>query len=154
MSKKRKILAENQILYTNALHGISVYSEQDILFFEIKNKSFNNLVTYDAAEMVAALMKFKDLNDKELWNIKITKKEFDFNKTFYWLLGGDKEWLKDKHFINDWSEVVNLFSDKYLNKFNDIISKAKTLNDLKNNFIKHFNLPELYEYALDKKLIK
>jgi hypothetical protein len=154
MAKKRKLLSDSQLLYTNPKHGISIYIEQEILFFEIKNKAFNNLVSYDEAEVVAALLKLTDLKDKELWSIKLSKKTCDFNKTFYWLLGGDKEWLKDKHFISDWNDVIAVYSTEYLTKFNEIISKAKTLNDIRNNFIKHFNLPELYEFALDRKMIK
>lgn len=120
------------------------------LFFEIENE-----LTSDLSEAVAMSINFGISDDvffSTEFNININNVSPD--KALYWLTGGDNEWVSKKHYDKSWSEVYLTYQEEYGLSIIEIIEKSKTLRDVRNGFIKHMNLPTLYEFSLKKGFIK
>jgi hypothetical protein len=112
-------------------------------------------ITQDVAEAVAILMRRKDI-DKSIWMREITV-DLDFyepRKCLYWLTGGDNEWVKLHNYKKSWSDCETIFVDEFDFVIRWILKKSKNLNDIKEGFIEHLNLPVIYEFALSQNLIK
>ena len=94
--------------------------------------------------------------DNSIWSKEINFDcEFlDPRKCLYWLTGGDNEWIKLHNYNKPWIECENQFVEEYEFVIRWIVKKSKNLQDIKNGFIEHLNLPVLYDFALSKNLIK
>lgn len=125
--------------------------ENDYLFFEVGDKS-----TTDICESVALMMRF-GVTDPNIWNLDITKIKnieiVDTHRCLYWLSGGDDEWIKRDYYKRPWNECDLLFEEEFGLIVQIILSKSKTLRDIKNGFTKFLNLPVFYEFCLSKNLI-
>lgn len=158
--KKKMMETENEEpIYTNNIHHVRIYRDKNkSLFFECENPALiENFKTYDIAEAVAALIKIqKILNDKNIWNIKIDSEDYNISaeKALYWLSGGNAEWITYENYNCKWMDVYKIYTDEFSSLVYDIIDKSSTLGDIKNEFMKHLNLPVLYEFALEKNLVK
>jgi len=142
--KKRN---ETTVLYENNIVKINQEKNKD-LFFEIKNE-----ITTDVAEAVAIMMR---MNVTDVWYLNI-----DFNndsiipyKCLYWLSGGSKEWITLEHYCKPWSECYKIFDEEFGSSVLNIINKSDSLNDIRNGFRRYLNLPVMYDFALEKNLIK
>jgi hypothetical protein len=160
-NNKKVLVIENKgkVIYQNNELHVKVVQEQDgSLYFESHNHSLSEcFMTHDFAEAVSAMMRIKELiNDKEFWSIEVDSDlTYDVTpaKTFYWLTGGNKEWKGLNHFKYDWSDINGYYNDEYSEVFYKIITESNTLEDIRNRFLIHFNLPVLYEFALTNDLI-
>lgn len=142
-------------LEINKLEKINIEKEGQKIYFEIINTN-SILHTYDVAEGVAAILMSNHKIDKSFWNIKLNdkdKKEISTSKALYWLTGGNEEWIENLNYNIDWPDASIIFKKKFGSKITRIVKKAKTLDDIKNMFIKEFNLTNLYEFALENKMI-
>jgi hypothetical protein len=120
------------------------------VFFEIEDH-----ITQDIAEAVAIMMRKRNI-DNSVW-LKEMSFDVDFldpRKCLYWLTGGDNEWIKLHNYNKPWVECDTYFTDEFEFVIRWIVKKSKNLQDIKNGFIEHLNLPVLYEFALSKNLIK
>ncbi|CAG7580185.1 MAG: hypothetical protein SLAVMIC_00289 [uncultured marine phage] len=146
--------------------GILLYEDQKVkvwkepngkLFFESNDPILcDTFMSDDYAESVAALMRLpKVFNDDKLWNIKINKDKYDIttSKVLYWLTGGNKEWNDKNHYKNDWNEIDSIFTHQFEDTIFEIVGQSNTLGDIKRGFMRHLNLPIIYEFALNNDLI-
>lgn len=111
-------------------------------------------ITTDVAEAVAIMMRNKIKGD--IWNMTF---KYEFNnispvKSLYWLSGGDNEWIMLQNYNSNWTECSMIFQEEFGLEILNIIKKSKTLGDIRNKFMKHLNLPVLYEFALSQDLLK
>lgn len=112
-------------------------------------------ITQDVAEAVAILMR-KPKIDNSVWSKEINF-DVDFldpRKCLYWLTGGDNEWIKLHNYNKPWVECDTYFVEEFEFVIRWIVKRSKNLQDIKNGFVEHLNLPVLYEFALSKDLIK
>jgi hypothetical protein len=125
-------------------------NEKGQIFFEI-----DDYITQDIAEAVAIMMR-KDNIDKSIWSkeIKIDVESMDSRKCLYWLSGGDNEWIKLHNYKKPWIDCDSFFLNEYDFVVRWVVKKSKKLEDIKNGFIEHLNLPILYEFALSKNIIR
>lgn len=150
MGKKRS--TKQDLIRTDLENSVNlVPTPNKQVFFE-----FDDYVTEDVAEAVAIMMRNKNV-DKSFWDKKINQNDsitIDPRKCLYWLSGGDREWVKLSNYNTTWSECESQFEEefKYLIKW--IVNRSKTLGEIKNLFIEYLNLPTLYEFALDRGIIK
>ena len=97
------------------------------------------------------------VTDPNIWNMDITKikniDHIDPHRCLYWLSGGDDEWMKREYYKRPWNECDLLFEEEFGLIVQVILTKSKTLRDIKNGFIKFLNLPVFYEFCLSKNLI-
>lgn len=145
--------------------GDLIYESSDIkiweefngkLFFESENPILcGTFMSNDYSESVACLMRLpKVFNDNKLWNIKINNKyDISTKNVLYWLTGGNSEWMDKKNYKYEWDEVESIFNHHFENTILDIISRSNTLGDIKRGFMKHLNLPIIYEFSLNNDLI-
>lgn len=118
-------------------------------FFEIGNE-----ITTDISEAVAIMIN-KISKNSEVWNIENNfNKNIQPEKSIYWLSGGHKEWRSLEHYKKPWRELSPLFTEEYGNLVKKIIKKSKTLGEVRDQFLKYMNLSIIYEFALDKEIIK
>ena len=103
-------------------------------------------------------MKLQDIYLSDIWDIKITddmRKNVNYEDNLYWLSGGDREWkgIKSNYKVK-WDIAKPLFMEKYISILEDINNNSENLGDVKNSFIKYFNLLDLYEFSLSVGIIK
>lgn len=158
MKKLNRILVQNEsgvIVYESKF--VRIYKENDgSLYFESTSKNKMEFKTNDSLEGVAALMKTKEtFMDDKIWEIELTNKyKSSAENALYWITGGDNQWTSENCIYKySWSEICDIFTHKWGDKIYEIIGNAKTLGDVKEEFIKHFNLPTIYEFSLDNSLI-
>ena len=148
--KKRKLDLKpiSKEIYSEGV--VRIYKEDTEYFFEIGKE-----LTFDLAEAVAILMRKMDFND-DIWNLEITDvvvEKITPAKSLFWLSGGYSEWRTLENYNKPWSEYYLDFQEEFGYLIINIIRKSKTLKDIRDLFIKHLNLPVLYEFALSKKMI-
>lgn len=148
--KKRKLDLKpiSKEIYSEGV--VRIYKEDTEYFFEIGKE-----LTFDLAEAVAILMRKMDFND-DIWNLEITDvvvEKITPAKSLFWLSGGYSEWRTLENYNKPWSEYYLDFQEEFGYLIINIIKKSKTLKDIRDLFIKHLNLPVLYEFALSKKMI-
>jgi hypothetical protein len=118
-------------------------------FFEVGNE-----ITTDISEAVAIMIN-KISKNSEVWNLENNfNKNIHPEKSIYWLSGGHKEWRSSEHYKKSWREYSPLLVEEYGNLVKRIIKKSKTLGEIRDNFLKYMNLSIIYEFALDKEMIK
>jgi hypothetical protein len=120
------------------------------IFFEIED-----IITEDIAEAVAIMMRQKGIN-QTVWNkeLNLDIDTIDPRKCLYWLTGGDREWVTLNNYNKPWNQCDHHFADEFEFVVRWIIKKSKTLGDIKESFIEHLSLPVLYEFAINKNLVK
>ena len=152
MKKKRvitKVKEISDVIYSSSRIRISKELNGE-LFFEIENE-----VTADLSEAIAIAIQ-KDIKDETFWetSFNIDINNISPDKALYWLSGGDAEWLSKNHYNINWSEVYLTYQEEFGLTIIDIILKAKNFEDIRKKFIQKLNLPILYEFALEKNIIK
>ena len=151
--KKRKLALQtkgkNDIYHKVGIIRIS--KEENEYFFEIGSD-----VTSDVAEAVAMMMRKIDWDDP-VWDLEIN----DFiientapEKSLFWLSGGYNEWRTLENYNRPWCDCYLDFQEEFGYLIVNIIKRTKTLGGIKDNFIKHLNLPILYDFAISKNMIK
>lgn len=112
-------------------------------------------LTTDVGEAVAIMMRNKDL-DERVWGLsfEFNMDEIETTKCLYWLSGGDNEWTTLHNYRNSWKDCCWEYRDRFGERVIEIIESAKTLGDIKSGFLKYLNLPILYDFALEKDLIR
>jgi hypothetical protein len=156
-NNKNKMKRESKIIDKDLVKSnIQVFKENNVYYFESNNEKLSNFITNDYMEAVAAFMKLKDTFDLNyLWDIKVTdemRENLSVNKTLYWITGGDREWVENKTYKKTWIEYSNIFVKKYQKRI-ETIKECKTLGEVRDEFLKHMNLPMIYEFALTKNMI-
>lgn len=133
---------------------IRICKDDKDYFFEIDQE-----VTTDIGEAVAILMRngLDTWNNKEIWNTPIENKiktdEISPEKSLYWLTGGDDEWTSLDNYSKPWHQMALTFQEEYGMLIVMIISKAKTLGDIRDGFMKYLNLPTLYDFAVKNEMV-
>lgn len=149
MSRRKQIIEDVQLSTKNTFIVNKIKDCSDI--YEI-----NEYMTDDVAEAVAIMMRrFRD-NDL-FWDTRITIDDITTltpEKSLYWLTGGDEEWISLKHYNKPWSECYLDFQKEFGFDILKSVKDAKTLRDIKRNFIKYLDLPTLYDFALSKNLVR
>jgi len=146
MGKKRFTKTKEQTL------DVVIISQKNNgqVFFEIEDH-----ITQDIAEAVAIMMRKRNI-DNSVWlkEVNFDVDCLDSRKCLYWLTGGDNEWIKLHNYNKPWVECDHEFEKEFEFIIRWVVKKSKNLQDIKNGFIEHLNLPVLYEFALSKDLIK
>ena len=149
MKKKKTTLERVSNVWENDL--VTVCRGEKEYFFEIGQETTN-----DIGEAVAIMMRYKNLWNDSIWNTEvknINTEDITPLKTLYWLSGGDAEWSSLEHYSKPWHEIALTFQEEYGMLICMIISKAKTLRDIREGFIKYLNLPTLYDFAVQQELV-
>lgn len=112
-------------------------------------------ITTDLAEAVAILMRTVDSQDL-IWkkSIVVDIDKIQPKKALYWLSGGDLEWITLHNYCKNWLDYQDIFEDEFGFIVLSIIKKSKKLEDIKSGFMKYLNLPTIYEFALEKNLVR
>jgi len=129
---------------------IKIDKEGDQYYFEIGSD-----ITTDISEAVAIMMTYKNKNNDKFWQLEL--KEIDYYNikpelALYWLTGGDYEWKVMNNYKKQWMECSLDFQEEFGITVFNIIKKSKTMNDIREGFLKYISLPILYEFALDKNI--
>jgi len=120
------------------------------VFFEIGSE-----ITTDVAEAVALMMRYPR-TDSSVWKkqIKFNIETVEPQKALYWLTGGDNEWITLQNYNKPWNQCYLEFQEEYGYIIISILERSKTMADVRSGFLKHLNLPHLYDFALSKNLIR
>lgn len=151
MKKRRIESVENNNVYEDNLIKINI-EESGEYYFEIKNE-----ITNDLAEAVAMMMRIKDKWNDNIWETKIPPidtYEIDPEKSLYWLSGGHDEWRKLENYKKNWYDSCLEFREEFGISIISILKKSKTLKDIRNGFIKHLSIERLYDFAIEKNIIR
>ena len=149
--KRRKIDVNSLSMEIYNSGKIRILHEESDYYFEIGKE-----ITTDLAEAVAILMRVVDANDK-IWNLKINVIDcvkIEPSKCLFWLTGGHLEWTNLENYNKPWNSYYLDFQEEFGFLIVSILRKSKTLGDLRYYFMRHLNLPTLYEFALSKNMIK
>ena len=151
MKRRRLAFPKVETIWEN--DSIKICKDDQDYFFEIGKE-----ITTDIGEAVAILMRCSDMWENEsLWKIqienKIDTKEITPEKSLYWLSGGDKEWMGLENYSTPWHEIALTFQEEYGMIVATIISKAETLGDIRDGFLKHVSLPTLYDFAVKNDMV-
>lgn len=147
--KRRKVALQargNCDLYVGGIMRVS--KEENIYFFEIGND-----MTKDVAEAVALMMRKVDWNDP-VWDIIYYVNEIEPVKALFWLTGGYTEWRTLENYNRPWCDCYLDFQQEFGELIYNIVSRNKTLREIRDGFAQHLSLPTLYEFALSKDFIK
>ena len=152
---KSRLLEGDMVDYQDQ---IFIYHDTDMYFFDSQNKNLLHFSTNDYLVAVSALMKIKDIyNFDKLWELKITDTmRFNINvkNALYWISGGDREWIQNNMYNNTWDNCSELFIKNFENILYKINEESITLGGCRDAIIKYLALPNIYEFALRKKLLK
>ena len=135
-------------VYNNT--NIRISKEENEYFFEVGKE-----LTADLAEAVAILMRNIDTNDK-VWNFEVDSYMTDNitpEKTLFWLTGGYTEWRTLENYNKPWCDCYLDFQEEFGLLITNIITRSKTLGEIRDNYNKYLNLPILYDFALSKNMI-
>jgi hypothetical protein len=130
---------------------VRVSKEEDEYFFEIGKE-----LTSDVAEAVAILMRKVDFNE-EVWDLEVSNivlENITPEKCLFWLTGGYSEWRTLENYNKPWCDCYLDFQEEFGYLILNIIKRSKTLKDVRENFLKYLNLPILYDFAINKKMIR
>ena len=127
---------------------IKIDKEGDQYYFEIGSE-----VTTDISEAVAIMMTYQNKDINKFWELEI--KDIDYYNirpelAIYWLSGGDYEWKIMNNYKKNWNDCFLDFQEEFGITIISILKKSKTMGDVRNGFLKHLNLPAIYEFALKK----
>lgn len=112
-------------------------------------------LTTDVGEAVAIMMRNREL-DERLWclGFEFNTDEIETTKCLYWLSGGDNEWSTLHNYRTPWNDCCWEYRDRFGDKVLEIIENSETLDDIRRGFMKYLSLPILYDFALEKDLIR
>jgi hypothetical protein len=130
---------------------VRVSKEEDEYFFEIGKE-----LTSDVAEAVAILMRKVDFNET-VWNLEVSNiilENITPEKCLFWLTGGYSEWRTLENYNKPWCDCYLDFQEEFGYLILNIIKRSKTLKDVRENFLKYLNLPILYDFAINKNMIR
>ncbi len=130
---------------------IKISKEGKEYFFEIGKE-----LTSDISEAVTILMRMTEF-DNPIWELSIGDVRFDEltpEKSLFWLTGGHNEWKNKENYNKPWCECYLDFQEEFGSQIVDIVSKSKSLGDIRDGFIRELNIVTLYEFALIKGIIK
>ena len=150
--RKKKVslsIASNDLYSDNT---IRISKEQNEYYFEIGKE-----ITTDIAEAVSMLMRQKDNWNNSFWNLEVKDicyQDISPEKSLFWLTGGYSEWRTLEHYNKPWCDCYLDFQEEFGIIIINSIRRSKTLRDIRNNFIKYLNLPILYDFAINKNMIK
>lgn len=150
--KKRKDLLERidtKTIFTDKTRKISIEGNKWV--FEIGKE-----LTTDIAEAVSLLVRDCDVND-QVWDVEIkdiNTEDITPEKSLYWLSGGNKEWKSLENYNRPWCDCYLDFQEEFGFSILNIVSRSKTLGDVRKHFIENLNLPVLYDFALSRNLIR
>lgn len=151
MKKKKTLLKHdlsNVIFSDNRVRVMKYLNEY---YFEIGKE-----LTSDVAEAVCILMRNCDFNH-EIWNLEIENydsQNVNPEKSLFWLTGGYTEWRSLDHYTLPWQECYLEFQEEFGFIIVNTIKKYKKLSEIRNIFMRHLNLPVLYDFAVSKKFVK
>jgi hypothetical protein len=146
-SKKVAVMRSNNIWESEI---IKISKDINGYYFEVGNE-----LTMDLAEAVAIMMRMKSMWNEDIWNLKITDidyYEIEPSKCLYWLTGGDEEWINGNEYKKYWFESSLDFQEEFGIIVISILKRSKTLRDIRNGFLKHLNLPTLYNFAIEREI--
>lgn len=146
---KRKRIEKVVNMHEDTIVKINKGTTKDY-FFEIGDQ-----MTTDVAEAVAIMMRKKELINSELWNltIEVDEEMISPEKSLYWLTGGDKEWKTLDNYNTSWCDCYLDFQEEFGIIITSIVKKSKTLKDIRDRFMRHLNLPILYDFAINRGLV-
>lgn len=152
---KRRKLALKAAGKNDVYNGgmVRVSKEEGTYFFEIGSE-----LTSDLAEAVALLMRKTDWNDG-IWDlnlegIKINTEDITPEKALFWLTGGTSEWRTLENYCKPWCDCYLEFQEEFGMLICNIVGRTKSLREIRDNFNKYLNLPELYDFALSKGMVR
>lgn len=147
--KRKGITFEKEQVNLNQ-NEVIIAKDGDEYFFEIGAET-----TTDVAEAVSILMRTLNWNDS-IWKTEVTEemKNVTPEKALYWLSGGKNEWNTLNHYKNPWCEYYLNFQEEFGFLIVNIVNRAKTLLDIREEFNRYLNLETLYNYALSKNMIR
>lgn len=121
-----------------------------IRFYEIGDE-----LTTDLSEAVAIMIRNPNLDEK-IWGMDIdcNLDQIETTKCLYWLTGGDREWQTLHNYRLPWAECRFEFNERFGSKISEIIKNSKTFGDIRDGFLRHLNLPILYEFALERDFVR
>lgn len=133
-----------------SIKSVNVTKEGGEYVFEIGNES-----TSDVAEAVSMLMRIIDWSDP-IWNMEVNRNLIHITpeKSLFWLSGGYNEWNTLSNYNRKWCDCYQEFKDEFGEQILNIVSNSKTLLDIRNGFVKHLNLSILYDFAINKDMVK
>jgi hypothetical protein len=146
MKKKKVAVMRPNNVWDSEL--IKISNDYNGYYFEIGVD-----LTTDLAEAVSMMMKLKSKWNDEVWNTKLHEIDYyniEPSKCLYWLTGGDKEWQDGDNYNKAWYESQLEFQEEFGVIVISILKKSKTLKDIRTGFLKHLNLPTLYNFAIEK----
>lgn len=149
MKKKKVAVLKPNNIWDSEL--IKISNDYNNYYFEIGKE-----VTMDLAEAVAILMRMNYKSNEEIWNLKVNTinlYEIEPSRCLYWLSGGDDEWSNGNNYKKEWVDVYLDFQEEFGVIVLSILKKSETLDDIRNGFIKHLNLPRLYDFAISKQIV-
>ena len=149
--KKRKLDLKSMAkdVYNRGI--VRVSKEEDEYFFEIGKE-----LTSDVAEAVAILMRKVDFNEA-VWNLEVSNivlENITPERCLFWLTGGYSEWRTLENYNKPWCDCYLDFQEEFGYLILNIIKRSKTLKDVRENFLKYLNLPILYDFAINKNMIR
>lgn len=149
--KKRKLDLKSMAkdIYNRGI--VRVSKEEDEYFFEIGKE-----LTSDVAEAVAILMRKVDFNEA-VWNLEVSNivlENITPERCLFWLTGGYSEWRTLENYNKPWCDCYLDFQEEFGYLILNIIKRSKTLKDVRENFLKYLNLPILYDFAINKNMIR
>jgi hypothetical protein len=149
--KKRKLDLKSMAkdVYNRGI--VRVSKEENEYFFEIGKE-----LTSDVAEAVAILMRKVDFNEA-VWNLEfnnIVLENITPERCLFWLTGGYSEWRTLENYNKPWCDCYLDFQEEFGYLILNIIKRSKTLKDVRENFLKYLNLPILYDFAINKNMIR
>ena len=149
--KRRKLDLKSMVtdIYNKGI--VRVSKEENEYFFEIGKE-----LTSDVAEAVAILMRKVDFNEV-VWDLEINNiilENITPEKSLFWLSGGYSEWRTLENYNKPWCDCYLDFQEEFGYLIVNIIKKSKTLRDVRENFLKYLNLPILYDFSINKNMIR
>ena len=156
MNSKKKVILEDYLIFEESQTKIFKENDGKLYFENAAKNSKAKLCTNNYLEAVACLMKMKDLYKSELWDIKITgemRKNINYYDVLYWLTGGDREWKYGNTYNVKWSGSRDIFLNSFDGKLKEINGRCGTLGEVRMEFLRHFNLPIMYNYCIENNII-
>lgn len=147
--KRKKVALQargNCDLYVGGIMRVS--KEENVYFFEIGNET-----TCDVAEAVAIMMRKVDWQDP-VWDIEYVTSSVDPEKALFWLTGGYTEWRTLENFNRPWCDCYLEYQQEFGELIFNISTRNTTLRGIREGFVEHVSLPDLYEFALSRDFIK
>lgn len=150
--KRKKVLVKtklSEVVYSD--EKVKISKDGNNWFFEIGKE-----ITSDIGEAVSILLRTIDLNHK-IWKLEIENLDLESitpERSLFWLTGGLTEWRTLEHYNRPWSESYLEFQEEFGFIIINSLKKSKTLEDVRDYFLKYLNLPILYEFAMSKNLIR